>query len=72
VAGGGAAGAGSGVAGAGRRRGSLTTVPPADDTAPCSSAEKYMFIFSGNTQSLMEFLECRLRGMMSLPAGILA
>eukprot|EP01047_Picozoa_sp_COSAG01_P105043 COSAG01_NODE_34299_length_550_cov_0.363636_1_plen_32_part_00 len=31
-----------------------------------------MFIFSGNTQSLMEFLEYRLHVMMGLPAGILS
>jgi hypothetical protein len=32
------------------RRGSLTDLPAATDSDPCSDAEKYMFIFSGNTQ----------------------
>ena len=45
------------VTGRKARRGSLTMVPPADDTAPRSDAEKYLFIFSGSPQSLMEFLE---------------
>eukprot|EP01051_Picozoa_sp_SAG22_P010168 SAG22_NODE_898_length_6620_cov_13.916884_2_plen_1193_part_00 len=39
------------------RRSSLTDLPAAGEGAPFSDAEKYMFIFSGNTQSLMEFLE---------------
>ena len=39
------------------RRGSLTQVPVAGDSAPRSNAEKYLFIFSGSPQSLMDFLE---------------
>ena len=39
------------------RRGSLTAIPTASDDAPRSNAEKYLFIFSGSPQSLMEFLE---------------
>lgn len=39
------------------RRGSLTQVPVADDAAPRSNADKYLFIFSGSPESLMNFLE---------------
>ena len=39
------------------RRGSLTQVPVVDDAAPRSNADKYLFIFSGSPESLMDFLE---------------